>query len=109
MKKPTIKKLLRQWSDDVIHHSSTNHIMDHKNVVLLKNESEYDKQEVIEAVLEHIQGDRYFSWGYFVLLYDLTDNANPLDPQHRGNFIAIKDSWMKWGIENGYLETKECK
>lgn len=57
--------------------------------------------EAIPLVLQEMQREPD-QW--FVALNALTD-ADPVPPEHRGNFNQIVSDWLSWGRVNGYLST----
>jgi hypothetical protein len=35
---------------------------------------------------------------------DMLTNANPIRPEHRGNFCKMVDDWLRWGRKRGFLQ-----
>lgn len=56
--------------------------------------------EVIPYILERIGvGEGHWSWA----LESITGD-HPIEAEHHGNSHAVRDAWIRWGIEHGYLK-----
>ncbi len=56
-------------------------------------------EPVVPLILERMksQGGHWFH-----ALREIT-NANPVQPDDRGNVVAMKAAWLQWGEDNGYV------
>ena len=56
-------------------------------------------EEVIPLILKRMQcqGGHWFD-----ALHQLT-NASPVHPDNRGKIRIMQESWLQWGIDNGYI------
>ena len=68
---------------------------------------------VIPLILEDIRqeryhtedrGDRAIIWD--LVLRDMTGKGVMIPEEEWGNIQAIEDSWIAWGIEEGYIDEK---
>jgi hypothetical protein len=55
--------------------------------------------EVIPLVLNELRRtpDHWF-WAL-----DMLTDANPIRPEHGGNFGEMVDDWLRWGRDNGFI------
>ncbi len=53
----------------------------------------------VPLILERMQSQ---GGHWFHALREIT-NANPVQPEDRGNVRAMQAAWLEWGEDNGYV------
>ena len=98
MEKDNFKEFLKlrdKWKNETLFVSSGTEIVN--NGAYLKIISK--GQEVIPWIFRELQ---HANDHWFVALESLT-GANPINPEHIGDILAMKEDWLNWGEEQGLL------
>ena len=89
------------WHEDTINLSY--HSPDHFVVKIIQKLAEQDKDSTIKAILLHTK--EYESW-FFTFISLIIDNKEELPEipkESRGKFNVLRDIFIKWGKEKGYI------
>ena len=88
------QELADQWENETVLLSSSDQATEHPAYQAIVSLGE----PAVPLILERMrsQGGHWFH-----ALHDIT-NADPVEPGDRGNVVAMQESWLQWGAENGY-------
>lgn len=91
--------LARDWSSDTAHLSNLGEAAEHHSHQKIVELGE----EVIPLILEdYKKGERWWA----ITLEQIT-GINLTTEEIAGRYDEIRDVWLNWGVENGYIETKD--
>ncbi len=92
--------LASEWKRDTAYQSSTSMIIAHPAYQAIISMG----KPAAVLILERLRDGRYDWW--FHALHTIT-GANPSPPEHAGDLAALSKDWIKWGDDNGYLESSD--
>ena len=89
------RELADQWENDTVLLSNSNQAAEHPAHQEIISMGE----PALPLILERMQSQ---GGHWFHALREIT-NANPVQPEDRGNVGAMQAAWLQWGEDNGYL------
>ncbi len=89
------QELADQWENDTVLLSSTGQAIQHPAHQEIVSMGE----PAVPLILERMQSQ---GGHWFHALREIT-NANPVQPDDRGNVGAMQAAWLQWGEDNGYV------
>ena len=89
------RELADQWENDTVLLSNSNQAAKHPAHLEIIGMGE----PVVPLILERMQSQ---GGHWFHALREIT-NANPVQPDDRGNVGTMKAAWLQWGEDNGYV------
>lgn len=99
-------ELVAQWHREIRHRSSLRRIVFSKaylSIMLMAADDDRHRQLITKLVLEELKNK---GGHWFWALRALT-GADPTKPEDE-DFQHVRDAWIRWGIENGYLEKERA-
>lgn len=93
--------LASRWKENTSGYSSIQHKVRHPDYQSIISIG----PRVLPYILDDLKTERHPAH-WFPALKTLSNN-DPVDPSQRGNILAMKKAWMKWGMANGYLDDDE--
>ena len=88
------QELADQWENETALLSSSDQATEHPAYQAIVKLGE----QAVPLILERMQSQ---GGHWFHALHDIT-NADPVKPTDHGNIVAMQESWLQWGAENGY-------
>ena len=89
------KNLSRTWQEETMLSSSLQEVALHPAYQEIIGMGE----KAIPLILEEL---KYKPGHWFWALRSIT-GENPVPPENQGNFPAMTENWVEWGVKNGYL------
>lgn len=93
--KDKFDNLSRKWKEETLITSSVSEIISNKSYLEIIDMG----REVLPLIFQDLKSDPAF---WFFALEKLT-GFNPIESSHRGIIKLMKEDWLKWGKENGYV------
>jgi hypothetical protein len=89
------RALADQWHMETGHLSSPEQIAGHRNYLRIIGKGE----QVLPLILNDLRTRGGF---WYTALEALTD-ASPVPPSAAGDMLAVRDAWINWGRQRGYV------
>lgn len=90
------REAVSRWRNETAHVSSIPDIVMHPSYQKIIR---MPKKEIVPLILRELRDGGGF---WFPALHAITD-ANPVDPQDRGNVKKMTQAWLDWGQREGWL------
>ena len=87
--------LTKKWKEETMIISSVNVIESNPSYLEIIDMG----KKVLSLIFQDLKSDPAF---WFFALEKLT-GCNPIEESHRGFIKLMKEDWLKWGKENGYI------
>lgn len=103
-----VKDLIRYWEEDTMLLSY--HDMDHPAISIIKKIASLHPKMVVSCILNYVQQKE--SWAFTILREIIpSENCPVCKEEDRGVFHALRNMWIQWGIDKGYIlkETTHAK
>jgi hypothetical protein len=90
--------LAKKWKEETLITSSVSEIVSNRSYLDIIDMGE----KILPLIFQDLKSDPAF---WFCALEKLT-GCNPIEKSHRGFIKLMKEDWLKWGKENGYIREK---
>jgi len=99
-------KLVEKWTRDTMNLSSIDHMRKHPCYQVLKKigRSKKGGKKVVSFILKRISHETSH---IMTLLTELIGRShNPIPDEMRGSMMEVSMTWVKWGIQKGFIDQK---
>ena len=91
------ERLTDSWIEETWMHSSTSTIMNNNNCKQLIGLGE----SILPLIFEKYKNNLSMMWDG--LLYEILGEAPDIPEKHWGKVFVIREYWIEWGKEKGYI------
>lgn len=89
------QNLAERWKEETFITSSCNEIVSNRSYLEIIDMGE----KILPLIFQDLKSEPAF---WFFALEEITE-CNPIEKSHRGFIKLMKEDWLKWGEEHGYI------